>query len=75
MSRGRGSSMVTTDCTEVGFGESTPDGVFALRQGECFGACGDAPVMLVNNKRLLIGMTPENIDRFLVEARKAASER
>jgi NADH-quinone oxidoreductase subunit E len=59
----------------VGFGESTPDGVFALRQGECFGACGDAPVLLVNNKRLLVGMTPENIDRFLADARKAASER
>src|SRR5258706_5640052 len=27
----------------VDFGETTPDGLFTLKQGECFGACGDAP--------------------------------
>ena len=52
------------------FGETTPDGLVTLREGECFGACGDAPVMLVNNKRMLIGMTPEKIDRWLADARK-----
>jgi NADH-quinone oxidoreductase subunit E len=57
-------------CLGVDFGETTPDGRFTLRQGECFGACGDAPVMLVNNKRMLTGMTPEKIDRWLAEARK-----
>src|SRR4051812_9359924 len=34
----------------IGFGETTPDGTFTLKEGECFGACGDAPVVLVNNK-------------------------
>jgi NADH-quinone oxidoreductase subunit E len=58
-------------CLGVGFGETTPDRLFTLKQGECFGACGDAPVMLVNNKRMLIGMTPEKIDRWLADARKA----
>ena len=37
----------------VGFGETTADGLFTLKEGECLGACGDAPVMLVNNKRMM----------------------
>ena len=51
----------------IGWNETTPDGRFTLREGECFGACGDAPVMLVNNKRMVSFMTPEAIDRFLAE--------
>jgi len=60
-------------CLGVGFGETSADGRFTLKQGECFGACGDAPVMLVNNKQLLIGMTPDRIDRWLADARKAGA--
>ena len=37
----------------IGFGETTPDGKFTLKEGECMGACGDAPVLLVNNKHML----------------------
>ena len=44
----------------IGFGETTADGLFTLKQGECFGACGDAPVVLVNNKRLCSWMHPED---------------
>jgi len=51
----------------VGWGKTTPDGRFTLREGECFGACGDAPVILHNDKKMLIGMTPEKIDRLLAE--------
>lgn len=51
----------------IGFDETTADGRFTLRQGECMGACGDAPVLLVNNKRLCSWMTPEQIDRLLAE--------
>jgi NADH-quinone oxidoreductase subunit E len=61
-------------CLGVDFGETTSDGLFTLKQGECFGACGDAPVMLVNNKRMLIGMTPEKIDRWLADSRKAGTD-
>jgi NADH-quinone oxidoreductase subunit E len=51
----------------VGFNETTADGRFTLKEGECFGACGDAPVMLVNNKRMASFMTSEALDRFLKE--------
>ena len=46
-------------------GLTTPDGRFTLKQGECFGACGDAPVMLVNNKTMTSFMTPEAIDELI----------
>jgi NADH-quinone oxidoreductase subunit E len=51
----------------VGFNETTPDGKFTLKQGECMGACGDAPVMLVNNRRMCGHMQPEQIDKLLEE--------
>lgn len=51
----------------IGFGETTADGRFTLQEGECFGACGDAPVFLVNNKRLCGFMSREAIDKLLSE--------
>ena len=51
----------------IGFGETTADGRFTLREGECFGACGDAPVLLVNNKRMCCAMTPERLDDLFKE--------
>ena len=53
----------------VELGETTPDGRFTLKEGECFGACGDAPVMLVNNVRMCSFMQPEQIDRLLGECK------
>ncbi|MCW5576144.1 MAG: NADH-quinone oxidoreductase subunit NuoE [Burkholderiales bacterium] len=49
----------------IGFNETTPDGRITLKEGECMGACGDAPVMLQNNHRMLCAMTPEKIDQLL----------
>jgi NADH-quinone oxidoreductase subunit E len=57
----------------IGFGETTADGEFTLREGECFGACGDAPVILMNNKTMLSWMTPDKIDAFIDERTKASS--
>ncbi|MBX3646681.1 MAG: NADH-quinone oxidoreductase subunit NuoE [Rhodocyclaceae bacterium] len=53
----------------VGFNETTPDGRFTLKEGECMGACGDAPVMLVNNVRMCSFMQPEQIDSLLGECK------
>lgn len=53
----------------IGFNETTADGKFTLKEGECMGACGDAPVMLVNNVRMCSFMQPEQIDRLLGECR------
>jgi len=51
----------------IGFGETTADGRITLKEGECFGACGDAPVLIVNNKRMCGFMSREAIDRLLSE--------
>ncbi|MBK1679337.1 NADH-quinone oxidoreductase subunit NuoE [Rhodocyclus tenuis] len=51
----------------IGLDETTPDGKFTLKQGECMGACGDAPVLLVNNRHMCCSMTPAEIDRLLAE--------
>ncbi len=51
----------------IEFNETTPDGKFTLKEGECMGACGDAPVMLVNNRRMCSCMQPEQIDKLLAE--------
>jgi NADH-quinone oxidoreductase subunit E len=51
----------------IGFGETTADGLFTLKEGECFGACGDAPVLLVNNKRMCSWMKPDKLDGLIAE--------
>lgn len=51
----------------IDFNETTPDGKFTLKEGECMGACGDAPVMIVNNRRMCSFMLPEEIDKLLAE--------
>ena len=53
----------------IDWNETTADGRFTLKQGECFGACGDAPVVLVNNKKMLSFMTPDKLDQWLAEAK------
>ena len=57
----------------IGFGETTPDGLITLQEGECMGACGDAPVLLVNNKRMCSWMRPEAIDALIAELRASNS--
>ncbi len=49
----------------IAFNETTTDGQFTLKEGECFGACGDAPVLLLNNKRMCSFMTQEKLEQLL----------
>jgi NADH-quinone oxidoreductase subunit E len=49
----------------IGFGETTPDGRFTLKEGECMGACAMAPVVLVNNKKMHDYMTNEKLDQLI----------
>lgn len=53
----------------IGFNETTADGRFTLKEGECMGACGDAPVLLVNNVRMCGSMRPEAIEQLLAECK------
>ena len=51
----------------IDFNETTADGAFTLKEGECMGACGDAPVLLVNNKRMCSWMSDDKLDGLLRE--------
>lgn len=51
----------------IGFNETTPDGKFTLKEGECMGACGDAPVLLHNNHTMCSHMSNAAIDKMLAE--------
>ncbi len=51
----------------VGFNETTADGRVTLKEGECMGACGDAPVLIVNNKRMCSFMSSDKLDKLIEE--------
>lgn len=51
----------------IGYNETTPDGRITLKEGECMGACGNAPVVIVNNRKMCSWMHPEQIDKLLAE--------
>ena len=57
-------------CLGVGFNETTADGRVTLKQGECMGACGDAPVLLVDNKRMCSRMSADKLDALVEELGK-----
>jgi NADH-quinone oxidoreductase subunit E len=54
----------------IDFDETTADGRFTLKEGECMGACSMAPVVLVNNKKMHDYLSNEKIDALLDELRK-----
>ena len=51
----------------VDWKEITADGKFTLVEGECMGACGDAPVLTVNNKRMCSFMSNDRLDQLIEE--------
>jgi NADH-quinone oxidoreductase subunit E len=51
----------------VDWKQLTADGKFTVVEGECMGACGDAPVMTVNNKRMCSFMSKQKIDALVEE--------
>lgn len=54
----------------IGFNQTTPDGQFTLKEGECLGACGDAPVCLHNDKTMMSFMDPDKLDAWIEDLRK-----
>jgi len=49
----------------VGFNEVTPDGNYCLKEGECMGCCGGAPLMHINNTEMHEFLTTEKVDKIL----------
>jgi NADH-quinone oxidoreductase subunit E len=59
----------------IDFNETTADGKFTLKEGECMGACAMAPVVLVNNKRMCDYMSREKLDALVNELRGVAGKK
>jgi len=62
-------------CKKLGIdvGETTSDGMFTVQPGECMGACGDAPVLLVNDRNMCSYMSYDKIDQ-LIDGLRAVKE-
>jgi len=48
----------------IGLGETTEDGKYTLKEVECLGACGGAPMFLLN-KKYYENLTAEKVDEIL----------
>jgi NADH-quinone oxidoreductase subunit E len=58
----------------IGINETTPDGLFTLKEVECLAACGNAPVMQVNDRTYFEDLTPQKIDIILDELKQLETE-
>jgi len=70
LSGGERAAQRIKDALGIDYRDTTADGKFTLLEGECMGACGDAPVMLVNNHRMCSFMSDAKIDALLEELNK-----
>jgi NADH-quinone oxidoreductase subunit E len=71
LSGGNAAAKHLQDRLGIGFNEPTPDGQVTLKEGECMGACGDAPVLLVDNKRMCSFMSHDRLNALLDELKQA----
>lgn len=56
---------------KIGLGETTPDWIFSLQETRCLGACGLAPVMMINDK-IYGELTPQKVVTILSGIREKA---
>jgi len=70
LSGGERAAKYLKDKLGIDYRDTTADGQFTLMEGECMGACGDAPVMLVNNHRMCSFMSDAKIDALVEELKK-----
>lgn len=66
LSGGERAALYLKNKLAVEFRETSAEGI-TLMEGECMGACGDAPVMLVDNKRMCGFMSDDKIDALVAE--------
>ena len=55
---------------DVEVGETTKDGLFTLLEGECFGACADAPVLLLNNDQMHSWMDNAKCEKLISDLKE-----
>lgn len=59
-------------CNKLGikFNETTSDKKFSILESECMGACGDAPVMTINDQKMYLRIVEDKIDSLLNDLSK-----
>lgn len=50
-------------------GETTEDGMFTVKEVECLGCCGSAPMLQVTNGPYVHNLTKEKVDRLIEDLR------
>ena len=50
-------------------GETTDDGMFTLKEVECLGCCGSAPMLQITNGPYVHNLTEEKLDRLIEDLR------
>jgi NADH-quinone oxidoreductase subunit E/NADP-reducing hydrogenase subunit HndA len=61
------------DELKIEVGEVTPDGMFSLQSARCLGACGLAPVVMIDDK-IHGDLTPKKMIDLLKQYRKQSAE-
>jgi len=61
------------DELKIDIGGISPDGMFSLEEARCLGACGLAPVMMIDG-RIYGSLTPKKVTEILQEYRKRAGK-
>ena len=62
-------------CASLGVeeGGTTADGAFTVQKSECLGACADAPVALVNDRRMVSYLDDARLDALVSSLREGAT--
>ena len=66
----RGANEVASELQKllgINYNETTSDGIFTLKEAECMGACGDAPVFIVNDREMKTRIETENLVELITE--------
>ena len=61
------------DYLQIETGETTPDGMFTLKEVECLGACGSGPSMQVNTE-FYEHMTSKQVEKVIADLRNKTEE-
>ena len=51
----------------IDFNETDFDGLLTLKEAECMGACGDAPVVIINDREMRGKIGVEDVEKLLEE--------
>ena len=69
---GCGSDVIVKTCADylgIGFEQTTPDGLFTMKDVECLGACVNAPMMQINDD-YFEDLTPESLVNILEQLKR-----